>query len=514
MNDNQKIINQIQENSDFRKALTSESLYWFFVTYFPHYITCPTADFQREMIGLFEDESLIRVAITAFRGSAKSTMATLALPIWEMVGKHKQKYTLVVSLTQGPAKQILTNIKDELASNELLTRDYGPFSEVANEWRADSIVIPQYGARISAISQSERIRGLRHHQFRPGLVIIDDVEDQETVKTMESRNQLWNWYTGEISPIGNHGTRIITVGNLLHEDSLMMRLKAGIITGGLPGVYREYPIVDDSKKILWPGKYPTWEHIEAERIAAGDESAWHREYLLKIISDKDRIVKSSWIKYYDTLPESHRYPARLVAIGVDLAISLSQSANFTALVPAYVVGYGDKLQVYILPYIVNERLNFPKTIQSIKTLTEQLKVSFRPYPRVYIESVGYQSAAAQQLSIEHVLAEEVRIPQMDKRSRLSIVSPLIEQGKIYFPKTGAEVLIDQLLNFGVEKYDDLVDAFTLLLSKVIESDHPTSRSTYSEPRDQAPDPHPSLTWMKQNTYMGFDLTPLSLDMEF
>lgn len=514
MNDDQKIITQIQENSNFRKALTSESLYWFFATYFPHYITCPTADFQREMISLFQDESLIRVAITAFRGSAKSTLATLVLPIWEMVGKHKQKYTLVVSLTQGPAKQILTNIKDELASNELLIKDFGPFLEVANEWRADSIVIPQYGARISAISQSERIRGLRHHQHRPGVVIIDDVEDQETVKTLESRNQLWDWYTGEISPIGNQGTRIIAVGNLLHEDSLMMRLKAGMTTGGMPGVYREYPIIDENKKILWTGKYPTWSHIEAERIAVGDESAWHREYLLKIISDKDRIVKSSWVKYYETLPESHRYPARLVAVGVDLAISLSQSANFTALVPAYIVGYGDKLQVYILPYITNKRLDFPKTIQAIKVLTEQLKVSFRPYPRVFIESVGYQSAAAQQLTIEHVLAEEVRIPQMDKRSRLSLVSPLIEQEKVFFPKSGAEVLVDQLLNFGVEKYDDLVDAFTLLLSKVIETDRPTSRSTSSEPQVKEPDPHPGLTWMNANTYLGHDLTPISLDMEF
>jgi len=515
MNDQQQIIKQIQENPDFRRALTQENFYWFFVTYFPHYITCPTADFQKEIFNLIQNEELEKISITAFRGSAKSTIATLALPIWAMVGKPTKKYTLLVSLTQGLAKQILTNIKQELSSNELLMRDFGPFSEVADEWRSNSLVIPHYNARISAISQSERIRGLRHRQYRPDLIIIDDVEDLESVKTRESRDNLWNWFSGEINPIGDSGTRVITVGNLLHEDSLMMRIKQNIQTGGMGGIYKEFPLLDNYGNIAWPGKFPTMAHIEAKRKDIADESAWYREFLLKIIADEDRIVKGSWIKYYDTLPDFHRYPARLVAIGVDLAISLLEWANFTALVPAYVVGYGDNLQVYILPYILNKKLDFPQTIQAIKKLTEQLKVGYRPYPRVYVESVGYQSAAAQQLTVEHVLAEEVRIPHLDKRSRLSLVSRYIEQGKVFFPRTGAEVLIGQLVNFGVEKYDDLADAFTLLMSKVIESDHPTSRRTPGEVSTREPDDHPGLTWsLEHMNDLGFDFEPITLDTIF
>lgn len=513
MNDEVKIINQIQSNSDFRRALTQESFYWFFVTYFPHYITCPTADFQKEIFNLIQNEKLQKISITAFRGSAKSTIATLALPIWAMVGKQSKKYTLLVSLTQGLSKQILTNIKQELSTNDLLIKDFGPFSEVADEWRSNSLVIPQYDARISAISQSERIRGLRHRQYRPDLIIIDDVEDLESVKTRESRDNLWNWFSGEINPIGDSGTRVITVGNLLHEDSLMIRIKENIHTGKMDGIYKEFPLLDNEGNIAWPGKYPTMKDIEIKRKEIADESAWYREFLLKIIADKDRIVKGSWIKYYEVLPDSSRYPARLVAIGVDLAISLSESANFTALVPAYIVGYGDNLQVYILPYILNKRLDFPQTIQAIKELAEKLKVGFRPYPMVYIESVGYQSAAAQQLTVEHILAEEVKIPHMDKRSRLSLVSPYIQQGKVFFPRTGAEELLDQLVNFGVEKYDDLADAFTLLMSKVIESDLPSSR--YLRKETVEPDPHPGLTWMKRNTNdFGIDLTPYTLDTKF
>ena len=53
----------------FRKAVTKKSHYWFFHTYFYTYITAPTADFQREIFALTEDEKQKTVAIIAFRGS-------------------------------------------------------------------------------------------------------------------------------------------------------------------------------------------------------------------------------------------------------------------------------------------------------------------------------------------------------------------------------------------------------------------------------------------------------------
>lgn len=512
MNSYTQIKKRVQNEPDFRKALARESLFWFFTIYFPHYITHPTADFQREMVSLFQDERESKVVITSFRGSAKSTLASLVLPIWAMVGRASKNYILVVSQTQELSRQILTNIKQEFSSNELLKRDFGPFSEVADEWRANSLVIPQYNTRIIAISQSESVRGLRHLQYRPDLVIVDDVEDQDSVRTREGREKLWQWFTGEIIPIGNIGTRIIVVGNLLHEDSLMMRLKDIIESRKMNGTYREYPLLDDFGNIAWPGKYPNMEAIEALRREVADESAWYREYLLKIIADEDRVIKSSWIKYYDTLPDPEKHPAWLVAVGVDLAISQSESANFTALVSAYVVGYGDNLRVYILPDIVNKRLNFPGTIQTIKSLTSRLRESHGIYPRVYIESVAYQRAAAQQLMVERVLAEEVKIPHTDKRSRLSVISPYVQMGKVLFPRKDAELLINQLLNFGVEKYDDLVDAFTILISKIIESDRPT-RKPISQRKADPSYPEPIMSESNLRS-AGFEPTRITTDMKF
>jgi hypothetical protein len=47
---------------------------------------------------------------------------------------------------------------------------------------------------------------------------------------------------------------------------------------------------------------------------------------------------------------------------------------------------------------------------------------------------------------------------------------MIRSGKVLFPKKGAEDLIQQLVYFGVEKHDDLVDAFTMVLHMAIKKD--------------------------------------------
>lgn len=509
MNDHQEIIKLIQVDPNFRRALTRESFSWFFVTYFTHYITCPTAPFQKEIFNLLQNEGILKVVITAFRGSAKSTIATLAYPIWAMLGRPAKKYTLVVSQTQELSKQILTNIKQELSSNELLIRDFGPFTEVADEWRSNSFVIPQYNARISAISQSESIRGLRHYQYRPDLIVIDDVEDLESVKTREGRDKLWNWYTGEAMPIGEMNTKIVIVGNLLHEDSLMMRLKESINSGKMDGVYREYSLLDKNDNIAWPGKYPSMMHIETKRRQVADESAWYREYLLKFISDANRIVQRDWPKYYDELPDLRNY--WLLGIGVDLAISEKSTADFTALIPFIVTGYGDDLKIYILPYIINKRLNFTDTIVEIKRVCDLLNQDFKRVPTAYVENVNYQVSLVQQLTLEKVMAEAVPISGMNKQTRLEMATPYIRQGKVLFPQHGAENLISQIVNFGIEKHDDLVDAFTIIILKILESDRPTYKSA-GPPRP--PVSHWGMDMFGEYRDLSKPITAGMLDMKF
>jgi phage terminase large subunit-like protein len=373
-------------------------------------------------------------------------------------------------------------------------------------------VIPQYGSRITAISQNESIRGLRHRQYRPDLIVIDDVEDLESVQTKENRDKLWNWFTGEVMPIGDISTKIVVVGNLLHEDSLMMRLKEAIELGKMDGAYREYPLINSRGEITWPGKYPTMKEIEKKRRQVADDSSWYREYLLKFMSDDNRIVQRAWPQFWTELPDLKRYPPRLVGLGVDMAISERSSADSTALIPFIGIGYGDDLKVYILNYIVNKRLNFTDGIAEIKKVCGYLDADFKRMPMVYVEKASLETAATQLLRVDKILSEPVNTSGMSKQERLKVSTPYIRVGKVLFPHKGAEQLISQIVNFGIEKHDDLVDAFTLIVIKVLATDRPTTHYTLKEPED---DPHPGLSWSLQHMNdLGFDLTPTKLDMKF
>ena len=74
----------------------------------------------------------------------------------------------------------------------------------------------------------------------------------------------------------------------------------------------------------------------------------------------------------------------------------------------------------------------------------------------------------EQLRDNNHSATGVKVYGQDKYARLSAVSFLVQDGKVLFPKVGAEDLITNLVGFGTEKHDDLADAFSILLSQILE----------------------------------------------
>ena len=70
---------------------------------------------------------------------------------------------------------MLKNLRTELENNHLLRHDLGPFREEEDEWRNTSLVISNYEARIMAVSVDQSVRGIRHKQHRPDLIICDDI---------------------------------------------------------------------------------------------------------------------------------------------------------------------------------------------------------------------------------------------------------------------------------------------------------------------------------------------------
>ncbi|MFH1767373.1 MAG: hypothetical protein ABH826_04810 [Patescibacteria group bacterium] len=461
-----ELLSQLMQDRKARMEVARQNHFMFFNIYHSHYVHYPTADFQRDLFRLTEDTQTKNAVVVAFRGSGKTTIMTLSYPLWAILGVQQRKFVLLLSQTQNQAQQMLANLKREIENNDILRNDFGGLEQATNEWGRESLVIKRYNARIMTASTETSIRGARFGEHRPDLIIADDVEDLQSVKTKDGRDKIYGWLMGDVIPAGDRDTRLIVIGNLLHEDSLLMRLKDDIHKKKFSGKFLWYPLVDNHNKPLWPGKFPTKKSIEELHKTVPSNVAWEREFMLRIIATQEQVIRPKWIQYYEVLPKNLTHESvgyRYTGIGVDPAISEKETADYTAMVAARVYGYDDNMRVYILPNPVNKRLTFPKQLEQIKIMSDGLDKA-----ELYIEEVGYQLALIQELEHEEYQVKGVKTRGADKRSRLAIVSYLVQKGQVLFPKEGCKELINQLTGFGVEKYDDLADAFAILLLTVIE----------------------------------------------
>jgi predicted phage terminase large subunit-like protein len=207
------------------------------------------------------------------------------------------------------------------------------------------------------------------------------------------------------------------------------------------------------------------ESVKTEKLRSGNEIAWQREYLLRIVSDTDRVIYPEWIQYYN--PEEKPWGDHYYTdyVGVDLAISEKSGADCTAIVTLKICSDDGKKCAYVDRHPFNKRIPFPEQVNQIKMIAT-LPRNTSCYPKIFIEQVSYQEALIQQLRSTGLRTEGIP-PHGDKRERLALTTAAIKEGLVKFPKNGAEELISQLIGFGVEKHDDLADAFSLVVNQFI-----------------------------------------------
>jgi len=460
-----------------RKEIVTKSFYWFFHYYFFSHVKYQTAEFQKEIFNLAQNNSNDTLIITAFRGSGKTTIITQAFVIWSIIGMLEKKYVVILTQTMEQARALLVNVRYELENNPLLRLDLGPFKEETGEWRSSSLVLNKYGAKITVASIEQGIRGTKYGSNRPDLIIADDLENINSVRTQESRDKIYTWLMGDVMHLGDRNTKIIIVGNLLHQDSVMMRLKNGIEEGKIKGTYRQYPAIyldsEGDEHSMWPGKYPTVEDVRSELERTGDLVSFSREMLLEIVDDLEPAVDKRWLHLYDNIPgPAYKHQLMFTAIAIDPAIGQRENCSKTAIVIAKV--YHDKntgYKIYICPHPINAHLTFPETIDKIKELVKE-RGDYQDV-KIFVEEVAYQASLTQQLQLTFDDDDRIKVLGVSvsgsgsKRDRLISTSNLVQKAMVLFPQIGCKELLNQITNFGIVSFLDLADAFSLLVNTII-----------------------------------------------
>lgn len=455
-------------NPDVRRFIVDTyGLAGFCWVYLSHHFYQEPADFHPELISVFESIEEELVEVIGFRGSAKSTYGSLAVPLY-LALEHKHDFIIPVSDTGAQMKLNIENIKYELESNEMILKDYGVMYNPEKNWSSTSLLLLN-GVLIFGRSRGQKMRGLKHRQYRPQVVIVDDPEDLEWVKKKENRDKTERWFNSEVIPAQQEDrSKLILIGNMLHKDALMARVEKKKRADGTALFYcLKFPLIDESGHCTWRGKYPTDEAIQKQKEKVG-ATAWAREYQLKIIAEEDQVIAETDIHRYPneilTKRDDHgNLPFKIIdaGVGTDLAISENQKADCTAMVSGLKVEWNGR-HILIKPRPVNERIDFDTTLKRAVLVGEVM-----PYgAKFYVEDVHYQRAALQGMKKKGLSVFPMR-PITDKKARLESVATYIKDGTVLFPEHGCEDLITQLVGFGSEEHDDLVDALVYLIMGLI-----------------------------------------------
>ena len=450
-------IKELLKERTSRLILCEKSLAYFTFYYLANYLQYDVPEFHWEIYKDVQDTKVNFTEIIAFRESAKSTIASLALPLWSAV-YNKKKFIILCSDTGMQAKTIIANLIRELEWNERIQDDFGNFKDdKKGNWTSTNLSLNN-DVRIMARSKGQQIRGLRHLEHRPDLIVLDDIESIEDVRTKEQRDKTEDWVMSDIIPASDPKIgKIVLIGNYLHNDSIMMRMKKRCIENNY-GVVKEYPLIDSNDKCLWEEKF-TPEIINKLKVNPDNPSKYFlREYLLKLIPDEGQVVEK--IVYYTKVTT----PIKRLAIGTDLAISQKETADYTAF---NVAGEGEDGNIYNL-YSYHGRLSFNDTLAKLNSLYQQYRLEHPNIPlTVGWEDVGYQRAGAEEATRRYRIPIKLIKRAKDKRSRLQTIEPHYSSGHVKFREVGDEELAIEILGFGMEAHDDLMDAAEMAHSMLV-----------------------------------------------
>ena len=124
--------------------------------------------------------------VAAPRGHAKSTSLTFKGTIHAVVYGYKH-YPIIISDSSDQAEGFLDNIRVEFEENEAIREDFGDLT--GKVWRSN-VLVTSTNIKVEAIGSGKKIRGRKHRNWRPDLLILDDIENDE-MSGHRSKEQSW-----------------------------------------------------------------------------------------------------------------------------------------------------------------------------------------------------------------------------------------------------------------------------------------------------------------------------------
>jgi hypothetical protein len=437
-----------------------------------------TPDFHKEIYKFLLESN--RLALAAPRGFAKSVICSVIYPIHQaLTAQHRD--ILIISASETLAIDWLRKIKREFEQNTYINAKWGDVR--STKWTENHIIVDNklLGVKINirARGAGGQIRG-----FRPDLVILDDIETDESVASEDQRNKLRDWvFKACINALTPDG-QLIWIGTIISPLALLQEMLS-CDNNWVKRKYRAYIDGDQKEgKELW-GQYWTHTMLQARKKEIGS-FAFASEYLNDPMLDDAAPIKQHHIRLWKELPQQYN-----AVIAVDPAYSDDDRADYKVAVLVGVDHYDNR---YLISYI---RTHQPsgEFINSILNLYLQHKnfitgigmpcggtekefwnsvVRIAESRRLYPPFVELKNTFTQQGTDRTIHRKAGRV--------VAALQPLFEAGKYYINESHGEAR-DELLSIGASRWDDLVDAMAYAEQIIVPpmfQNQPKERGRYGE----------------------------------
>lgn len=496
--------------SERRKKVLDPILgYDFFVSnYFPHYVRSPYRSELHDYLfktlpEILQDPKSVNMATAAPRGEAKSTLVSQLFTLYCLV-TQKKRYALIVMDSINQAYPMLESIKVELEFNQRLRIDFPEVAGQGRVWQATTI-LTKANQKVEIAGSGKKLRGLRHGAYRPDLVVLDDIENDEQVRSAEQRDKLHEWLKKTVLPLGVPGEKldVVYIGTILHYDSVLNRTLSS--KAWKTAKFKALKKMPDDMA-LWD----KWEDFflnEGEAVAdafyyanqaamdKGSEVSWAARPLLALMKirardghatfdseyqndplSSDDAIFANAIKYWTELPSDLIY---FGAVDPSLGKAGASRDPSAILVGGYQRATG---KLYVVEAQVKKRLP-DLIIEDVIRFQQQYKCH-----RWFVETVQFQEFLKDEL-VKRSAQRGIPVPatatkpNTDKMLRIESLQPHMVNGLILLHSSQA-TLISQLRHFPKADHDDGPDALEMLWRNAVSSSAAIEWISISELEDR------------------------------
>lgn len=491
-----------------RKKLGAMDMEFFGRAYFPHYFSRPSPDFHRSLDDIWKNGVLkgkyplsqaeakaisrmpgTRRVVAAPRGHAKSTTLTFKGTMHAVLYQYKH-YPIILSDSSEQAEGFLDNMRVEFDENAAIHEDFGRLE--GKVWRSN-VLVTKTNIKIEAIGSGKKIRGRKHRNWRPDLMLLDDVENDENVRTPEQRGKLDNWFKKAVSKAGDDYTDIIYIGTLLHYDSLLantlknpgyraVKFQAVIRFSPAEKLWEQwealYTDLEDTEReltakaffaehrkemlagtqVLWEEKNSYYD-LMVTKVCDG-ESAFNSELQNEPINPDDCIFIQEWFEFYNEAELNFSDKAYDFFGFVDPSLGKSKKSDFSAILT--LAKHKTSGYLYVLDADI-ERRHPDRIITDVLEKERWLRRAYgRGYKKLGAETNQFQWFLKEELAKASAKAglylpiDEVQ-QTSDKVMRIQTLQPDIKNKYLKF-NARHKRLLEQLYHFPMGAHDDGPDA--------------------------------------------------------